>query len=319
MHILLCLGPKQVQPVGRWWCCFLWTWFFYTNEHSVLQCMWHLLRTFLQHISTQHCPVSLDKPSLSQPLWSRIGSSKGIRMALLACCMFSISSSSEFISCTWAVFTSSIAFEQTFGMVSSGESVAESVERARCHGDSLEIICGESSSYNSPVRCTLYYNVISFEHSCDVSHRMQANNISENQQCALRNLCTWAKHIQKHMLSKHFDGQRLIIVNAIKSIWKNSYFLKVSKCAVYRSRIWKKSYFLRCCKCVFQKSSALPCHLPVLSCKAVVQKMSGLLRHCLYSIRQVHDPEHRIWSPCQAHHDCARWWDKFSYSRRSIT
>ena len=177
--------------------------FFYTNENSVLQCMWHLLRSFLQQNSIQYCPESSDNHSWPQSFDVAL---KGIRMALLACCMFSMSISSQCISCTWAVFTSSIAFEQTFGMVSSGESVAESVERARCHGDSLEIICGESSSYNSPVRCTLYYNVISFEHSCDVSHRMQANNISENQQCALRNLCTWAKHIQKHMLSKHFDG-----------------------------------------------------------------------------------------------------------------
>ena len=46
--------------------------------------------------------------------------------------------------------------------------------------------------------------------------------------------------------------------------------------------------------------------LPVLSCKAVVQKMSGLPGHCLYSIRQAHDPEHRTLSHCQVHHDCAR-------------
>ena len=90
--------------------------FFYTNEHSVLQCMWHLLRTFLQHISIQYCPVASDNHSLPQSLWSRIRSSNGIRMALLACCMFSMSSSSEFISCTWAVLTSSNAFEKTSGM-----------------------------------------------------------------------------------------------------------------------------------------------------------------------------------------------------------
>ena len=59
--------------------------------------------------------------------------------------------------------------------------------------------------------------------------------------------------------------------------------------------------------------------LPVLSSKGTVQDMSGLPWHCLYWIRQAHDPEHMILSHWQLHHDCAGWWDRFWYSTRSIT
>ena len=45
--------------------------------------------------------------------------------------------------------------------------------------------------------------------------------------------------------------------------------------------------------------------LPVLSSKGTVQDMSGLPWHCLYSIRQAHDPEHFILSHLQLHHDYA--------------
>ena len=160
-------------------------------------------------------------------------------MALLACCMFSISSSSEFISCTWAVLTSSNAFEKTSGMSKPWTLCA-------------------TMYVASPLNLLARY-------------RKECKQLIfiENQQCALRNLYAWAKHIQKHMLTVHFDCQRFSF-NAMNVIWKHSYFFKPCQCGV--------------------------------------QKMSALSGHCMYWIRQAHASEHGIVSFCQVHHECGWWW-----------
>ena len=122
----------------------------------------------------------------------------------------------------------------------------------------------------------------------------------------------------------HFMWHLLwIFLQPIAKNWENQYLLKISNMlceicvpernfvqeymlivpfhcqrsdselmSLERTRIWKKLYFL-ISKCIVQKISALP-------------------GHCLYWIRQAHAPEHTILSPCQVHHDCARWWDKDS-------
>ena len=87
---------------------------------------------------------------------------------------------------------------------------------------------------------------------------------------------------------------------------KELVFLETFEMCSPKESYIKELVFLQIFEMCIPKEQRSSMALPVLRRKAVVQKMSGLPGHCLYSIRQAHDPEHRILSHCQVHHDCAR-------------